>query len=111
MSIRTEEEWAAWQIERATKSGSDWFEKAVNGVERQVEELKRYAERYAEMKTLKETYQIERLRPVDDVDGLSREWLEEWAAAAHENDAVISFEALYDLERQDILLLDVRDTL
>jgi hypothetical protein len=60
---------------------------------------------------LKETYQIDRLRVVDDVDGLSREWLEKWAATAEDQDAAIPFEALYDLERKDIPMLDVRDTL
>jgi hypothetical protein len=63
------------------------------------------------MKVLKETYQIDRLRLVDDVDGLSREWLDAWAEAAAADDAVIPFEALNDLQRQDIPMLDVRDTL
>ena len=65
----------------------------------------------AEMKLLKETYQIDRLRVVDDVDGLSRDWLEEWAQTAESLDAVIPFEALNELERQDIPMLDVRDSL
>jgi hypothetical protein len=65
----------------------------------------------AEMKHLKETYQIDRLRMVDDVDGISREWLSEWANAVESQDAVIPFEALNDLERKDIPMLDVRDTL
>jgi radical SAM superfamily enzyme YgiQ (UPF0313 family) len=65
----------------------------------------------AEMKLLKETYQIDRLRVVDDVDGLSREWLEEWAQTAESIDAVIPFEALNELQRQDIPMLDVRDSL
>jgi hypothetical protein len=65
----------------------------------------------AEMKMLKETYQIDRLRVVDDVDGISREWLEDWAETAEKMDAVIPFEALNELERQDIPLLDVRDSL
>ena len=65
----------------------------------------------AEMKALKETYQIDRLRVVDDVDGLDRSWIEDWAEAAEAADAVIPFEALNDLERQDIPMLDVRDSL
>ena len=48
---------------------------------------------------------------IDDVDGLDREWLADWARSATEHDAVIPFEALYDLERQDIPMLDVRDSL
>ena len=63
------------------------------------------------MKVLKETYQIDRLRVVDDVDGISREWLDEWAQAAESLDAVIHFEGLNELDRQDIPLLDVRDSL
>ncbi len=63
------------------------------------------------MRGLKETFRIDRLRVVDDVDGLSREWLEQWAEAAETQDAVIPFEALNDLERKDIPMLDVRDTL
>ena len=63
------------------------------------------------MKQLKETYDIDRLRVVDDVDGIERDWVEGWAAAANAADAVIPFEALYDLERQDLPMLDVRDTL
>ena len=63
------------------------------------------------MKVLKESYQIDRLRVVDDVDGVDRAWLAAWAQAAEEQDAVIPFEALNDLQRQDIPMLDVRDTL
>jgi radical SAM superfamily enzyme YgiQ (UPF0313 family) len=65
----------------------------------------------AEMKMLKETYQIDRLRVVDDVDGISRDWIEDWAETAEQLDAVIPFEALNELQRQDIPMLDVRDSL
>lgn len=65
----------------------------------------------AEMQVLKETYDIGRLRMVDDVDGIDRTWLDEWAASAAALDSVIPFEALNDLQRQDIPLLDVRDSL
>ncbi len=65
----------------------------------------------AEVRTLSQNYDISRLRLVDDVDGIERSWLEQWASAAEELDAVIPFEALNDLERQDIPLLDVRDSL
>jgi hypothetical protein len=63
------------------------------------------------MKALKEAYQIDRLRVIDDVDGISREWIEEWADAAESLDAAIPFEALNDLQRQDLPMLDVRDSL
>lgn len=65
----------------------------------------------AEMQVLKETYDIGRLRMIDDVDGIDRKWLDEWAARAEALDSVIPFEALNDLDRQDIPLLDVRDSL
>lgn len=95
-------------VSRGCPYGCEWCRDAVNGPELRQRSPKNVA---AEMKKLKELYQIDRLRVVDDVDGLDREWLEAWAAAAEEQGAVIPFEALYDLERQDIPLLDVRDSL
>jgi radical SAM superfamily enzyme YgiQ (UPF0313 family) len=65
----------------------------------------------AEVKLLKETYQIDRLRVVDDVDGFDREWLEAWEESAVSIDGVVPFEGLNELERQDIPMLDVRDSL
>ena len=47
----------------------------------------------------------------EPVDGIDREWLEAWADSAQAIDAAIPFEALNDLKRQDIPLLDVRDSL
>ena len=63
------------------------------------------------MKVINDTYDVTRLRMVDDVDGLEREWLEEWAEASEALGAAMPFEALNDLSRQDIPLLDVRDSL
>ena len=60
---------------------------------------------------LKETYNFDRLRVIDDVDGMSREWIDEWADAAEAADAALPFEALNDLERKDIPMRDVRDSL
>ncbi len=65
----------------------------------------------AEVKVLKEAYEIDRLRVVDDVDGLPRDWIESWATAAERLDAVIPFEGLNELKRQNIPMLDVRDSL
>ncbi|MEM8924791.1 MAG: cobalamin-dependent protein [Actinomycetota bacterium] len=65
----------------------------------------------AEVKRLTETYRIDRLRFVDDVDAMDRPWFDEWAAAAEANGAAVAFEALNDLERTDLPLLDVRDSL
>lgn len=93
---------------RGCPYGCEWCADAVHGNGYRQRSPESVA---AEMKLLKETYQIDRLRVVDDVDGMSREWLEAWADTAVALDAVIPFEALNDLERQDIPLLDVRDSL
>ncbi|MFT7475042.1 MAG: anaerobic magnesium-protoporphyrin IX monomethyl ester cyclase [Verrucomicrobiales bacterium] len=65
----------------------------------------------AEVATLNATFDIGRLRMVDDVDAIDRGWLDDWAAAVEDEGAAIRFEALNELERQDIPLLDVRDSL
>ena len=65
----------------------------------------------AEMKVINDSYAVGRLRMVDDVDALDRRWLEDWAAAAEANGAAMPFEGLSELSRQDIPLLDVRDSL
>jgi radical SAM superfamily enzyme YgiQ (UPF0313 family) len=93
---------------RGCPYGCDWCRDSVHGAAFRQRSPESVA---AEMKALKETYQIDRLRVIDDVDGISREWLEAWAEAAEAIDAVIPFEALNDLKRQDIPMLDVRDTL
>jgi anaerobic magnesium-protoporphyrin IX monomethyl ester cyclase len=95
-------------VSRGCPYGCEWCQDAVSGPELRHRSPESVA---AEMKALKETYQIDRLRVVDDVDGLDRDWLEAWAVAAQAQDAVIPFEALYDLEREDIPMLDVRDSL
>ena len=65
----------------------------------------------AEIEALKASFTFERLRMVDDVDAISREWFDEWAEEVESRDAAVPFEALNDLERKDIPLLDVRDSL
>ncbi len=95
-------------VARGCPYGCDWCQDAVHGPQLRLRSPESVA---AEMRGLKETFRIDRLRVVDDVDGLSREWLEQWAEAAETQDAVIPFEALNDLERKDIPMLDVRDTL
>lgn len=93
---------------RGCPYGCDWCRDSVHGQAFRQRSPESVA---AEMKQLKETYEIDRLRVVDDVDGIEREWVEGWAEAAAAADAAIPFEALYDLERQDLPMLDVRDTL
>lgn len=93
---------------RGCPYGCDWCQDSVHGQGFRQRSPESVA---AEMKLLKESYEIDRLRVVDDVDGIEREWVEGWADAAERADATIPFEALYDLERQDLPMLDVRDTL
>lgn len=93
---------------RGCPYGCDWCRDSVHGQDFRQRSPESVA---AEMKQLKETYDIDRLRVVDDVDGIERDWVEGWAEAANAADAAIPFEALYDLERQDLPMLDVRDTL
>lgn len=95
-------------VARGCPYGCEWCQEAVHGPQFRLRSPESVA---AEMKVLKETYRIDRLRVVDDVDGLNREWLEMWAEAAKAQEAVIPFEALNDLERKDIPMLDIRDTL
>ena len=64
-----------------------------------------------EAKILKEAYNIDRLRVVDDVDGIERQWIEAWNEAALNEDAIIPFEALYEVQRKDVPMLDIRDSL
>lgn len=93
---------------RGCPYGCEWCTEAVHGQEFRQRSPESVA---AEMKVLKESYQIDRLRVVDDVDGVDRAWLAAWAQAAEEQNAVIPFEALNDLQRQDIPMLEVRDSL
>ena len=93
---------------RGCPFGCDWCQDSVHGQGFRQRSPESVA---AEMRQLKENYDIDRLRVVDDVDGIEREWVEGWAEAAQKADATIPFEALYDLERQDLPMLDVRDTL
>ena len=93
---------------RGCPYGCTWCRDAVHGSGFRQRSPQNVA---AEMKILKETYQVTRLRMVDDVDGLDRPWLEAWGEASENLEAVIPFEALNDLSRQDIPMLDVRDSL
>ncbi len=93
---------------RGCPYGCKWCRDAVHGNEFRQRSPQHVA---AEVRAIQETYQVDRLRVVDDVDGFSRRWLEEWANSAADQDAIIPFEALNELRRQDIPMLDVRDSL
>lgn len=93
---------------RGCPYGCEWCRDSVHGQAFRQRSPESVA---AEMAVLKNTYNIDRLRMVDDVDGIERAWFDEWASKAEAVDATIAFEALNDLERQDLPLLDVRDSL
>ena len=93
---------------RGCPYGCDWCRESVHGNGLRQRSPESVA---AEMAMLKQQYSIERLRMIDDVDGIERDWLDDWADAVANADAEIPFEALNDLERTDIPLLDVRDSL
>ncbi|MEL7157458.1 MAG: cobalamin-dependent protein [Actinomycetota bacterium] len=65
----------------------------------------------AELVRIQEEFAVDRLRLVDDVDAMERQWFEAWSAEAERAGVPIAFEALSDLERTDLPLLDVRDSL
>lgn len=95
-------------VSRGCPYGCEWCQDSVHGPQ--------YRQRspqsvVTEVKHLMSRYEIDRLRVVDDVDGIDQEWLEAWADCAENEDAVLPFEALNDLQRQDIPMLDVRDSL
>ena len=95
-------------LARGCPFGCEWCQDAVHGPDLRKRSPESIVE---EVKSLMSAYNIDRLRVIDDVDGLEREWLEEWERVAKDNNAVLPFEALNDLQRQDIPMLDVRDSL
>jgi anaerobic magnesium-protoporphyrin IX monomethyl ester cyclase len=95
-------------VSRGCPYGCKWCADAVHGQDFRIRSVENVV---TEVKTLMDTYQIDRLRLVDDVDGLDAHWIQEWAAIAEQEDAVLPFEALYEVERQDIPMLDIRDSL
>lgn len=65
----------------------------------------------AEVKAITEDYGVDRLRMVDDVDGIDRQWFEQWSQASASQGASVPFEPLNEIEATDLPLLDVRDSL
>ena len=95
-------------VARGCPYGCEWCQDAVHGPDYRQRSPESVA---AEVKALQEIYQIDRLRVVDDVDGIDEEWIASWAEAAEAEGAVVPFEALNDLKRQDVPMLDTRDAL
>ena len=95
-------------VSRGCPYGCKWCADSVHGQDFRIRSVENVV---AEVKSLMDTYQIDRLRLVDDVDGLDAKWIDDWAAIAEQEEAVLPFEALYQVERQDIPMLDIRDSL
>lgn len=85
-----------------------WCADAVHGSEFRQRSPESVA---AEVAQLHADFDIERLRIVDDVDAIDREWFEDWAAQVEKDNVAIPFEALSELKRDALPLLDVRDSL
>ena len=95
-------------VSRGCPYGCKWCADAVHGQDFRIRSVESVV---AEVKSLMDIYNIDRLRVVDDVDGLDAQWIADWAAVAEQEDAVLPFEALYEVECQDIPMLDIRDSL
>jgi anaerobic magnesium-protoporphyrin IX monomethyl ester cyclase len=95
-------------VSRGCPYGCQWCADAVHGQEFRIRSAESVV---AEVKSLMQTYNIDRLRVVDDVDGIDADWISDWAAIAQDQQAVLPFEALYEVERREIPMLDIRDSL
>jgi anaerobic magnesium-protoporphyrin IX monomethyl ester cyclase len=95
-------------LARGCPYNCQWCQDSVHGPDFRIRSPQNVA---AEVKNLTEEFNFDRLRVVDDVDGIDREWIEEWARHSKMEGVDMPFEALSDLKRKDIPMLDVRDTL
>lgn len=93
---------------RGCPYGCDWCADAVHGDSYRQRSPESVA---AELRHLEDTYGVESIRLVDDVDGIERSWLDAWAAAAAAANSTVTFEPLNQLDRTDLPLLEVRDSL
>jgi radical SAM superfamily enzyme YgiQ (UPF0313 family) len=95
-------------ISRGCPYNCQWCQDSVHGADFRQRSPESVA---AEVKSLMQAYNIDRLRLVDDVDGIDKEWIEAWAQCAEDEGAVLPFEALYNVKRTDVPMLDIRDSL
>ena len=95
-------------VSRGCPYGCEWCAEAVHGQDFRIRSVESVV---AEVKSLMQRYDLDRLRLVDDVDGIEEVWITDWADAARDEQAVVPFEALYEVERQDVPMLDIRDSL
>lgn len=95
-------------VSRGCPYGCEWCAEAVHGQDFRIRSVESVV---AEVKSLMQRYDLDRLRLVDDVDGIDIVWIKDWADSARDEQAVVPFEALYEVERQDVPMLDIRDSL
>jgi radical SAM superfamily enzyme YgiQ (UPF0313 family) len=95
-------------VSRGCPYGCEWCAEAVHGQDFRIRSVESVV---AEVKSLMQRYDLDRLRLVDDVDGIEEVWITDWADAARDEQAVVPFEALYEVERLDVPMLDIRDSL
>lgn len=95
-------------VARGCPFGCQWCQDSVHGSDLRIRSPENVVQ---EIKVLRDLYEFDRLRVVDDVDGLPRGWIKEWADIAQSENAQVPFEALNDLKSKDLPMLDVRDTL
>lgn len=93
---------------RGCPFGCEWCRDSVHGDKFRQRSPESVA---AEVAAITETWSVDRLRLIDDVDGIDRSWFEEWSDASERAGAVVPFEPLNASERADLPLLDVRDSL
>lgn len=93
---------------RGCPYGCEWCADAVHGDGYRQRSPESVA---AELRHLEDTYGVESIRLVDDVDGIERDWLDAWAAEVTAVDATLTFEPLNRIDATDLPLLEVRDSL
>ena len=93
---------------RGCPFGCEWCRDAVHGDGFRQRSPESVAN---EVRQLNETYDITRLRFVDDVDGIDRAWFEDWERASSLNGSSLPFEPLNTSSRADLPLLDAQDSL
>ena len=89
---------------RGCPYGCTWCQKSVFGRSYRMRSAESVAE---EMRQIKERYNPDQIRVVDDVLGVDRRWLRQWHDALLAQDAVIPFEALsrVDLVDEELIRL------
>ena len=93
---------------RGCPYGCEWCRDAVHGTAFRQRSPESVA---AEVAELAERYDVDRLRMIDDVEGIDRDWFDQWAQAADRAGAIVPFEPLNSIGAADIPMLDVQDSL